>query len=203
MKEFWDNRYSSTIYIYGEDPNIYLTEKLDTVNTGNALFVAEGEGRNAVYAAELGWKVSAFDQSSQAKEKALQLAKRKSVNITYTVNSIESIDYETESFDLIAFIYAHFPAEKRRRYHRKVAGYLKKDGLLLLQGFAQSHVDNQAKNHTAGGPKDHHMLFDIDDLKTDFEDFDFIEALETEYYLAEGELHNGKANVVRVFARKK
>lgn len=203
MKEFWDDRYSSTTYVYGEAPNVYLTEKLARVNTGNALFVAEGEGRNAVYTAEMGWNVYAFDQSSQAKEKAIRLAKTKNVNITYAVDSIESIGYEAESFDLIALIYAHFPAEDRRRYHRKVASYLKKDGLLLLEGFAQSHIDNQAKNPTAGGPKDYHMLFDIEDLKKDFQDFDFIEALETEYNLAEGEFHKGKANVARVFARKK
>ena len=52
MKEFWDSRYSAEEYVYGILPNEYFKSKLITdEKSGNILFPAEGEGRNAVYAA--------------------------------------------------------------------------------------------------------------------------------------------------------
>ena len=60
MKEFWDDRYSKNEFAYGEQPNNYLKEQLEKLQVGRILFPAEGEGRNAVFAATLGWKVSSF-----------------------------------------------------------------------------------------------------------------------------------------------
>ena len=74
MKQFWDNRYAQEKWAYGKEPNTYIKEKLSLFKTGKVLFPAEGEGRNAVYAAKLGWEVSAFDYSFKGKEKADRLA---------------------------------------------------------------------------------------------------------------------------------
>ena len=53
MKEIWDKRYSTAVYAYGEEPNAFFKEKLDSQNLeGSILLPAEGEGRNAVYAAK-------------------------------------------------------------------------------------------------------------------------------------------------------
>ena len=81
MKDFWDERYSATEFVYGKKPNVYLKEKLTKFNPGTILFPAEGEGRNAVFAASLGWKVSAFDTSTEGRKKALRLAKEHKVKI--------------------------------------------------------------------------------------------------------------------------
>ena len=56
--DFWDERYSVSEYVYGEHPNNYLKKQLETLPVGSILFVGEGEGRNGVYAAKQGWKVS-------------------------------------------------------------------------------------------------------------------------------------------------
>jgi hypothetical protein len=64
MKAHWDERYNSEDFAYGENPNVFLTETLPQFTPGKALFAAEGEGRNAVFAAGLGWEVSAFDLCS-------------------------------------------------------------------------------------------------------------------------------------------
>lgn len=72
--EKWNDRYSQNGFAYGEEPNIYLKEQLEKLSAGNILFPAEGEGRNAVFAAKREWKVSAFDISAEGKNKALQLA---------------------------------------------------------------------------------------------------------------------------------
>lgn len=80
-KNKWDKRYSSEEFAYGEEPNKYLKQQLDKLKVGTILFPAEGEGRNAVYAALLGWNVFAFDISKEGKKKALQLAKSNNVMI--------------------------------------------------------------------------------------------------------------------------
>ncbi len=85
MRDFWNVRYSEEIYAYGTAPNVFFSSELKKLPPGKALFPAEGEGRNAVYAATCGWNVIAFDQSEAGKEKALQLAAKKGVEIDYAV----------------------------------------------------------------------------------------------------------------------
>ena len=74
MKNFWDERYKAKTYVYGKEPNQYFAEKLRELEPGKILLPAEGEGRNAVFAARQGWEVSAFDSSSEGRKKAFLLA---------------------------------------------------------------------------------------------------------------------------------
>lgn len=71
MKLIWDKRYAGDEYVYGIHPNIFFKEKIKGIKPGKILLPAEGEGRNAVYAAALGWNVSAFDFSDKARDKAI------------------------------------------------------------------------------------------------------------------------------------
>lgn len=76
MQDFWNERYNREEYVYGEAPNEYFRQQLQTLTPGSILMPLEGEGRNGVYAAGLGWQVDAFDMSTEGKRKALQLAKK-------------------------------------------------------------------------------------------------------------------------------
>ena len=73
--DFWNERYAQKEFVYGTQPNTFFKEQLDKLDTGNILLPAEGEGRNAVFAASQGWDVLAFDISESGKKKAIQLAK--------------------------------------------------------------------------------------------------------------------------------
>lgn len=199
---FWDERFSSEDYIYGTDPNEYVKEQLAKLEPGRILFVAEGEGRNAVYAATKSWEVVAFDPSEVGKKKALQLARLKNVEITYHLTDVENADFPLESFDAVVLIYAHFHESVRRRYHKKLAHYLKNGGYVLIEAFSKKHQENQKQNPKAGGPKNSEMLYLLKELKNDFEDFDFIHAEEVTTELNEGDYHVGKADVIRILARK-
>src|SRR6187401_2388274 len=90
----WDDRFSQEGFAYGEQPNNYLKEQLEKLNAGTILFPAEGEGRNAVFAAKLGWKVSAFDISAEGKNKALRLAQANNVTIDYQVGQLQVLNYK-------------------------------------------------------------------------------------------------------------
>ena len=202
-KDRWNDRYSKEEFAYGEQPNNYLKEQLEKLNTGTILFPAEGEGRNAVFAARLGWTVSAFDISVEGKNKAFRLAEANHVTIDYQVGELQTLNYTIEQFDAIALIYAHFPADIKSLYHKMLDTYLRKNGLVIFEAFSKKHIDYIAKNEKVGGPKDVAMLFSMDELKSDFVNYEIIELMEKEIELSEGLFHNGKGSVIRFVGRKK
>ena len=164
----WNDRYSKDGYAYGVQPNNYLKEQLEKLPVGAILFPAEGEGRNAVFAAKLGWKVAAFDISVEGKNKALKLAEANKVSIDYQVGELETLNFKPEQFDAIALIYAHFPAEIKSIYHKTFDKYLRRNGVIIFEAFSKKHIDYNSKNAKVGGPKDIATLFSIDEIKSDF-----------------------------------
>ena len=199
----WNDRYSKDEFAYGEQPNNYLKEQLEKLNVGAILFPAEGEGRNAVFAAKLGWAVSAFDISVEGKNKAFQLAETNNVTIDYQVGELQTLTFNTGQFDAIALIYAHFPAGIKSFYHKTLDNYLRKGGLVIFEAFSKRHLDYIAKNENVGGPKEIEMLFSIDEIKSDFANYEIIELEEKEIELKEGLFHNGEGSVIRFVGRKK
>lgn len=198
----WDDRYSNEEFAYGEEPNNYLKEKLAKLTAGSILFPAEGEGRNAVYAAKNGWNVSAFDISNEGKSKALRLAEKNNVTIDYKVGELQTLGFVNEKFDVIALIYAHFPANIKSQYHKTLDKYLKKDGIIIFEAFSKKHIDYVAANEKVGGPKDIESLFSIDEIKADFPNYESIELEEKEIELNEGIFHNGTGSVIRFVGLK-
>lgn len=199
----WNERYSNDDFAYGEEPNNFLKEQLEKLNAGTILFPAEGEGRNAVFAATLGWSVSAFDISEEGRNKALRLAQKHNVTIDYQVGELKSLNFTYEQFDAIALIYAHFPAEIKSLYHKTLDKYLKKGGFIIFEAFSKSHINYIEKNEKVGGPKDIDMLFSIDEIKSDFDNYEIIELEEKVIELKEGLFHNGEGSVIRFVGRKK
>ena len=199
----WNDRYSKDEYAYGVHPNSFLKEQLEKLPIGTILFPAEDEGRNAVFAAKLGWKVSAFDISVEGKNKALKLAEANKVIIDYQVGELETLNFKTEQFDAIALVYAHFPAEIKSIYHKTLDKYLRRNGVIIFEAFSKKHIHYNSKNAKVGGPKDIATLFSIDELKSDFINYEIIELAEKEIELSEGSFHNGKGSVIRFVGRKK
>ena len=199
----WNDRYSSEEFAYGTAPNKYLKEQLEKLKTGSILFPAEGEGRNAVFAAQLGWKVSAFDISAEGKNKALKLVEAKNVVIDYQVGELETLNYQAEQFDVIALIYAHFPAAIKSSIHQTLETYLRKDGYIIFEAFSKKHLEYLAINDKVGGPKDIESLFSIEEIQSDFPDYEIIQLEEKVIELNEGLFHNGKGSVIRFVGKKK
>lgn len=199
----WNERYSNDEFAYGTQPNNYLKEQLQKLEIGSILFPAEGEGRNAIFAAQLGWNVSAFDISAEGKNKALHLAETNHVEIDYQVGELQTLDYPKEQFDVIALIYAHFPAEIKSSIHKMLDTYLRKGGFIIFEAFSKKHLDFVLKNEKVGGPKDIESLFSIEEIKSDFPEYDIIELEEKEIELQEGIFHNGTGSVIRFLGKKK
>lgn len=199
----WDERYSNDEFAYGTQPNNYLKEQLQKLSPGSILFAAEGEGRNAVYAATLGWQASAFDISAEGQKKAQQLAEANRVQIDYRVGELDALGFEPAQFDAVALIYAHFPAAIKSAIHQSLDKYLRSGGIVIFEAFSKKHLDYVTKNEKVGGPKDLAQLFSIEEVQADFANYDFTELAETEIELNEGIYHNGTGSVIRFVARKR
>lgn len=203
MKQMWDSRYSSEEYAYGIQPNEFFRKVIDTLNLqGKILMPAEGEGRNAVYAAKAGLTVTAFDTSNEGRKKALKLAKKEEVKITYEVGEFFSLNLMQEQFDNAALIYAHFPAPILSSYHQQVGNLIKQNGLLILEAFSKSNLKYRENNPGIGGPALPEMLFSKEIIHRDFPNFKIIQLEEVEVELKEGNYHNGTGSVIRFIGKK-
>lgn len=195
MSKIWNQRYAQEEYVYGTEPNEFLKQELSKLQPGKILFPAEGEGRNAVYAALQGWAVVAFDGSSEAKKKAEKLSERNNVTIDYKISTIEDFIFEENSFDAIVLIFVH--TENREENHRKLLKYLKPGGKLILEGFAKDQLE-----YNSGGPRNLTMLFSSEELNNDFNELLETEIIELKTELNEGQLHKGNASVIRLLGVK-
>jgi 2-polyprenyl-3-methyl-5-hydroxy-6-metoxy-1,4-benzoquinol methylase len=197
MDEFWNNRYAEKDFAYGTEPNDFLKDELEKLPAGKILFVCEGEGRNAVFAAKQNWIVEAFDLSQEGKRKASLLAEQNNVSINYQIADASTIEYPENSFNMVALIYAHFPETIRKSVHERIVSWLKPGGLVVMEAFNP----NQLKN-TSGGPKDLSMLYTKEIMTDDFKDL-MVQQISTETIeLNEGKYHIGKADVIRFVGKK-
>jgi len=192
MKTFWDERFADKEYIYGEKPNRYFAKKIKQLQPGRLLLPMEGEGRNAVFAASLGWEVDSFDSSVEAIGKAQALAEAQGVELNYEHCRVEDYDWPIEKYDLIALIFAHLPPAERMNMHKSVSNSLRPGGTLILELF---HPDQLGR--TSGGPKVPEMLYSPDLLKDDFPDIEYSALNRLETTLSEGSYHRGKAILTR------
>jgi len=204
MKEMWDTRYASESYAYGIAPNEFFKNSLATYKpSGKLLLPAEGEGRNAVYAAKKGVEVTAFDISIEGRKKALKLAEKENVAINYEVGDFFDLPLINEKFDSAALIYAHFPPPILSKYHKKISDLIVPNGLIMLEGFSTNHLKLRAENPEIGGPNKIEMLFSKESIQQDFSDFEIVQLEEVQIELKEGEFHNGIGSVIRFIGRKK
>lgn len=195
---FWDERYSSKEYVYGTEPNQFFKEQIDKFSSpGILLMPGEGEGRNAVYAAKLGWQVDAFDQSINAQKKALKLAKNYEMNISYQVTDLTKFYIEKNKYDAAAIIFVHFNSEQRSVFHQRIMDSLKPGGKIILESFSKNQLGK-----SSGGPQDLGMLYSFEDIKDDFKEMRTILLEEKNVFIKEGEKHSGEACVIRYVGEK-
>jgi len=193
----WNERYSSEDFLFGKEPNRFFKEQLDHLKPGKILLPAEGEGRNAVYAAKLGWEVYAFDASGVGQDKALQLAEQEGVSINYEIGLIENFEPESDAYDAIALIYCHLQPGIRTQFFEKLAASLAPEGVILLEGFRKEQIGMHS-----GGPRDVEMLFSEELLSEEFRMLAPLELSSESIWLDEGLGHQGEARVVRMIGRR-
>ena len=193
----WDKRYSEEQFAYGNRPNEFFKEQIEKIKPGTALFLGEGEGRNSVYAATLGWQVDAVDFSTSAKEKALRLAEENKVKINYTVADLESYQFLKSKYDVVVMIFLHLPKELNIKIFSNAISALKSGGKLIIETFSKNQINN-----SSGGPKDPELLFSEEELSKLTQGLNRILFESKTIILDEGLYHKGKADVIRFVGEK-
>jgi SAM-dependent methyltransferase len=200
---FWDDRYKEEGFAYGSKPNAFIAIELKKLKAGSILFPAEGEGRNAVYAAQLGWDVVAFDMSEAGRGKAMLLASEHGVTMNYQVCDATAFVLNTKpTFDAVVFCFTHFPGPERVEEHRALASLVKPGGMAIMEVFAKGHEEFNSKDPRVGGPRDSSMLFSEEEVKQILNGFQLLELTTEQVELNEGKYHVGTGLVVRVLARR-
>lgn len=193
----WDQRYSSEDYAYGTDANDFLASMRDKLPGGNMLCLAEGEGRNAVWLAEQGNKVTAIDASEVGLQKAKKLAKQRGVKIKTIHADLADYDIGNQQWDSIISIFCHLPPGLRQDVHRRCVQGLRSGGVMLLEAYTPLQLE-----YKTGGPPGADMMMDVQSLSRELLGLEFMHLQEKVREIHEGEFHNGAGAVVQALAKK-
>lgn len=193
----WDERYGVDEYVYGMEPNLFLKQNVDSIPKGDILCVGDGEGRNGVWLARQGYVVTSIDFSPKAIEKTNTLAQENNVSIKTICADLLNYNFGENIYDGIVSIFSHFNVDDTNILHNKYYNALKPNGIFLMEAFAKEQLPLKT-----GGPKDISLLYNTQDIQDSFP-IGKIELLKKDVvYLHEGDMHDGKAVVVRSIIRK-
>lgn len=193
----WDERYNTQQYAYGKQPNDFLAEHYKQLPKGNVISLAEGEGRNAVFLAKMGYSVTAVDGSKVGLEKAAKLAKEHNVNIELVHADLAKFDFEKEKWDAVVSIYCPLPSAVRSAVYKRAVKGLKPGGVFLLEAYTPEQV-----NYNTGGGPSVDTKTSKSDLQDDLAELSFVYLEELKREVFEGTYHTGLASVLQAIAKK-
>jgi len=144
----WDKVYTSPDGKVPVNPSTLVLEATANLKSGVALDVGMGNGRNAIYLARKGWKVTGVDISQAAVKQAQAEAAKLKVEFDARAGDIERMDIGRDKYDLIICMYIHMVPVRNAK---KFIDALKPGGLLIVEGH---HADAQAMGlrPVSGGP---------------------------------------------------
>lgn len=194
----WNQRFAGEGFLFGEAPNHFLSAQLQYLKLGNALAIADGEGRNSVWLAKQGLQVDAFDFAPNAIEKAKHLAQKHSVNVNFFCSDWQSFDWKADHYDNVVGVFFQFAGpQERTDIFNRIHTSLKPGGILLIQGYTPA----QLKFNTGGpGKLDH--LYDETLLTTAFAQYKVLEMQTYEAEIHEGTAHSGMSGLIGFVAQK-
>ena len=160
----WDRRYSGSELVWTARPNRFLVAEAADLPPGRALDLACGEGRNAVWLAERGWRVTGVDFSGVALDKARRLAAAQGVEADWVQADVVEHRAGEGDYDLVIAFYLQLAADARRRALRNAAAAVAPGGTLLVVAHDSANIE-----HGHGGPQDPRVLYTAADVVADLE----------------------------------
>ncbi|MBT3251638.1 MAG: class I SAM-dependent methyltransferase [Candidatus Marinimicrobia bacterium] len=194
----WDVRYDLDEYVYGKDPNIFLSENSGIFSGKNILSLGEGEGRNAVYLAKCGFNVTAVDSSIVALKKAQNLSRENDVSLTTICEDLSNFTIGCQKWDGIISIFCHTSPDLRSKILKNSVAGLRQNGIFLLEAYTKDQL-----NYNTGGPRVAALMMSLQQLKCDLSELDIIHGVELIRKINEGSLHCGTSAVVQILAIKR
>jgi len=186
----WDERYAATDLVWSATPNQLVASEVEALPPGRALDLAAGEGRNALWLAARGWRVTAVDFSGVALDKARALEEHRSDGHPVDWVHADALSFSGHGFDLVLLAYLQLPADQRRTAVRRAFSALVVGGTFLL-------VAHDATNlaEGTGGPQDPGVLLTAEDVLGDLdgERFEVLRAERVPRVVTDDDGHGGEA----------
>lgn len=197
--ETWNERYAGPDYVFGESPNEFVRAAAGHLAVGQSvLCVADGEGRNSVWLAERGLRVTAFDFAPNAVEKARRLARQRNVHVDHRMGDIETWAFAPGEYDALVVIFIQFLApEERDDAFARMQSAVKPGGLFLLEGYRPEQLQ-----YGTGGPGAIENLYTREWVKQTFRGWETLALREYDAVLQEGTRHTGMSALIDLVARK-
>ena len=161
-REAWNQRYADAELVWSAEANRFLVHEIADLPPGRALDLGAGEGRNAIWLAERGWRVTAVDFSASACRRHDVWRRRAGSRSTGSRPISAATRRRERAFNLVVLVYIHLPGEERRAVVRRAADAVAAGGTLLVLGHDRSNIEEGY-----GGPKDPTILFSPDDIADD------------------------------------
>lgn len=198
-RDFWDARYAADGYLFGETPNAFLAAQAARLEPGmTALAIADGEGRNGVWLAQQGLRVTTTDISPTAVDKARALAARRGVSLDARVADLLDWTWPEAAFDLVVAIFIQFaPPPARDLIFRRMVAALKPGGVLILEGYRLEQLA-----YGTGGPGQVENLYTEALLRAAFADLEILHLASHDSDLDEGPAHRGRSALIDLVARR-
>ncbi len=195
----WNERYSKPGFLFGTDPAQFLVEQQDYLQRGKtALCIADGEGRNSVFMAEKGMKVTAQDASEVAIDKARGLAAARGASVAYRLGDLRDFDWDETQYDLVAGIFIQFAEpDFRDAIFDGMKRALVPGGILLLHGYRPEQLE-----YGTGGPPCAENMYTVDLLRDAFSDMEILRLEAYDREVQEGCGHSGMSALIDLVARK-
>ena len=193
----WDERFSEPGYAYGTEPNGFLVSVTKHIPQGKVLCLAEGEGRNAVFLASLGYEVTAVDTSTVGLAKAESLANERGVSIETVNADLAEYAIGDSTWQGIVSIFCHQAPIVRAALHERCLRGLAPGGVFVLEGFTPRQLDLGT-----GGPKNRELLMELATIRQELPGLHLEIGREIEREILEGKYHKGNAAVVQILATK-
>lgn len=150
-KTQWDEKYSRPTFIFGKSPVPFLAENYQYIPfEGTVLDMGMGEGRNAVFLAQKGYKVTGVDISSIAVKKSYLLAQEFGVKIKGVVASLKNYKIPPNSFDAIICFYF-----VDRSLVERMKSWLKPGGVLIFEAYTSRQ--KSLKSQGESSPEDEYL----------------------------------------------
>lgn len=167
QREDWDRRYSEQGLLWSAEPNRFLVAEVGDLRPGRALDLACGEGRNALWLASLGWRVTGVDYSRVAIAKGRDRAAAENASVEFVCADLLDYEPDESAFDLVAVLYLQLPAVARRAVLGKAKTALAPGGTVLVVGHDLVNL-----TEGVGGPSDPGMLYTPDDIVADLSELE-------------------------------
>lgn len=158
----WDRRYADSARAFSSEPIPLLAELASPLVAGRALDLAAGAGRNALWLARRGWRVTAVDFSRVGLERAASGAAQLGLELDCVQADLYDYRPEPGVFDLVLITYMHPQVGERASVFASAAEAVAPDGHLLVMGFDESDP------HLGGGPADPERRFSVSRLSGAF-----------------------------------